>query len=95
MAVAKQTLKRLNVTIAGSTNDGGYIAAGFPGTTRLLWDAPVRERGQEGTLHIVKLRMDGSIDWDRAVQGPVVNSVSQIMQTSDGGYVLVCGNDKR
>ena len=64
MAVAKQTLKRLNVTIAGSTNDGGYIAAGFPGTTRLLWDAPIRERGQDGTLHVVKLRPDGSIDWD-------------------------------
>ena len=95
MAVAKQTLKRLNVTIAGSTNDGGYIAAGFPGTTRLLWDQPIRERGQNGTLHVVKLRSDGSIDRDTAVQDPVVNSVSQIMQTSDGGYVLVCGNDKR
>jgi hypothetical protein len=95
MPVAKQTLKRLNVTIAGSTNDGGYIAAGFPGTTRLLWDAAARERGQNGTLHIVKLTPDGSTDWNRAVNGPEVTSVSQILQTSDEGYLLVCGNDKR
>jgi hypothetical protein len=91
-AVAKQTLKNIS-TFAVRTNEGGYLAAGFSGRFGLLQG--VMERAKDGNLHVVKLKPDGSKDWDIAVNGVLVNNVGQIIQTSDGGYALLCGNDKR
>ena len=44
---------------------------------------------------VVRLRPDGSREWERPVSGVRVNDVGQITQTSDAGFELLCANDKR
>jgi hypothetical protein len=90
-AVVKQSLKKISVV--SGTDEGGYIAAGFPGDNSL--SRIFHSRAREGNLHVIKIRGDGSREWDEPVYGVTVNTVDQIIQTSDGGYALMCANDKR
>jgi hypothetical protein len=64
------------------TQDGGYIVAGdtssFGAGSMDVW--------------VLKLRSDGSIEWQRAYGGPGqdTSSADPIHQTTDGGYII-CG----
>jgi hypothetical protein len=89
-AVTKKTIS--NVTVVIRTEGGGFFAAGFPGPTQLSGE--IAERAQDGNLHVVKFKSDGTKDQETSVQGVLVNSVGQIIQTSDGGYAILGGNDK-
>jgi hypothetical protein len=46
-----------------------------------------------GGLHIVKLNPDGTSAWETPVYGISVTDVVGIIQTSDGGYALLCLNE--
>ncbi|GHV40442.1 hypothetical protein FACS1894187_21380 [Synergistales bacterium] len=66
------------------TFDGGYIVAGWS----LSNDGDVS--GNHGNLDywIVKLKADGTIDWQKSLGGTIDDYVQSIQQTSDGGYIV-------
>lgn len=80
-------------TIITQTNDGDYLSAGFPGSTLFL-ESYLYHSGTDGNLHVVKLSSEGTLQWDMAVPNVTVNKVKKIIQTTDGGYVILCENDK-
>jgi hypothetical protein len=85
MPVAQMTLKNAS-TIVSRTTDGGYISAGLADSSNF--------KAIDGNLRILKLKPDGTRDWERNVSGVLVTGVNQIIQTSDGGYALIGENDK-
>lgn len=63
------------------TIDGGYIVAGKTSSLGAgSWD-----------FWILKLRPDGTVEWERTYGGEDWDEASSIQQTSDGGYI-VAGN---
>jgi uncharacterized delta-60 repeat protein len=60
------------------TEDGGYIAAGC---------APKRDGG-DTDFWIVKLKTDGTVDWEKSMGGSHFDKASSVQQTKDGGYVI-------
>jgi len=75
------------------TEGGGFISAGFPGSTQFL-EAFLYHRGTAGNLRIVKISPEGYQEWYKPVPGVTANRVKKIIQTSDGGYAILCENDK-
>jgi len=63
---------------AQQTTDGGYIVAG---TTSSFGAG-----GQD--FWVLKLSVDGAVEWQRAFGGPGSDSAASIQQTSDGGYIV-------
>ena len=63
------------------TSDGGYIVAG--GTESF--------GAGNGDLWVLKLRPDGTVEWQRTYGGESPDGASSIQQTSDGGYVVAGG----
>ncbi|HOP95404.1 MAG TPA: hypothetical protein PL130_06525 [Dictyoglomaceae bacterium] len=57
--------------------DGGYIIAGY--TLSL---------GTNGDAYIIKLKGDGSLDWERNFGGVYEDRANSIQQTADGGYII-------
>ena len=47
-----------------------------------------------GNLRIVRLKPDGTIEWDRHISGVLITGINQIIQTSDIGYILSGEYDK-
>jgi hypothetical protein len=72
------------------TRDGGYFFAGFPsdGDNAGYGDA-IQGRPDAAPLHAVLLHPDGSRAWDREIPDVAVSSVIKVLQTSDGGYVIL------
>jgi uncharacterized delta-60 repeat protein len=60
------------------TSDGGYIVAG--------WTESFGAGSHDAW--ILKLRADGSIDWQRTYGGSAGDEVSSIQQSTDGGYIV-------
>ena len=85
MAIAKLKLNNAS-TSTSRTSDGGYISAGLADTSH--------NKAIDGNLRVIKLRTDGTKEWDRNISGVLVTGVNQIIQTSDGGYVLAGEYDK-
>lgn len=72
------------------TGDGGYFFAGFPPITRNQgYGEAVFGRADRFSLHAIKLDPDGTRTWDREIQGIPINYVKKVIQTSDGGYVIL------
>jgi hypothetical protein len=46
-------------------------------------------RADRYPLHAIRLGPDGTLSWDREIQGVVVNYVEKVIQTQDGGYVIL------
>jgi uncharacterized repeat protein (TIGR02543 family) len=72
------------------TGDGGYIVAG----TSYSNDGDVQSvhHGAVATSRdawIVKLDLEGDIEWERSIGGAYDDGVTSIRQTSDGGYIFV------
>ncbi|GHV41578.1 hypothetical protein FACS1894187_23390 [Synergistales bacterium] len=66
------------------TYDGGYIVAGYS----LSNDGDVSGNHGGGDYWIVKLKADGSIDWQKSLGGTNRDEAYSIQQTSDGGYIV-------
>ncbi len=65
------------------THDGGYIMAG---TTKSFgaggWD-----------IWVLKLRVDGTVEWQKTYGGVKDDGAYSISQTSEGGYVVASGTE--
>jgi len=78
------------------TSDGGYILGGSSDSDKSIPD----EKGSEdkygksensrGNLDywLVKLKGDGSVEWQKTIGGMYVDELKSIVQTKDGGYIL-------
>jgi uncharacterized delta-60 repeat protein len=60
------------------TSDGGYVVAGRTESFG----------AGSGDVWVLKLNMDGSVNWQKTYGGNAVDKAHAIQQTSDGGYVV-------
>ena len=70
------------------TADGGYFSAGFPDPAYGLTDMTSTSGGKK-ELRIMKFSADGTQEWHRSVGDGTPDTVVKVIQTSDGGYVLL------
>lgn len=74
-----------------STTDGGYIIGGYS-TSNMSGDKTENSNG--GTdIWIVKLDVNGNIQWQNTIGGSGEDLLVSIKQTSDGGYIIGAGSD--
>jgi len=66
------------------TVDGGYIIAGYTSSTN---GDVVRSHGS-GDAWVVKLDLDGEIEWQRCLGGSANDLAWNVRQTTDGGYIV-------
>ncbi|RXM51288.1 MULTISPECIES: T9SS type A sorting domain-containing protein [unclassified Chryseobacterium] len=69
------------------TSDGGYIAVGSAFSN----DGDVTGNHDGTDSWVVKINETGNIQWQKALGGSKVDDASSVIQTADGGY-LVVGN---
>ncbi len=70
-------------TSVAPTGDGGYIVAGSTSSF-----------GAGGTdAWVLKLRADGTVDWQKTYGGTKGDEFRQVLQTADGGYILAGNTD--
>ncbi|MHA4737072.1 T9SS type A sorting domain-containing protein [Dyadobacter sp. MSC1_007] len=89
-------VKQWDKTIGGSgadflsdiqqTSDGGYILAGSSQSSA-SGDKSENSMGQDAW--VVKLSANGSIEWENTLGGSSGESMSEIRQTTDGGYIFI------
>lgn len=60
------------------TSDGGYIVAGYTASSG----------AGESDIWILKLTLDGTIEWQRTYGGSEGENAYSIQQTNDGGYIV-------
>jgi hypothetical protein len=66
------------------TTDGGYILTGHTQSN----DGDVSGNHGGPDVWVVKLRADGSLDWQKCLGGSNMDQGFSIQQTTDGGYIL-------
>ncbi|WP_175445416.1 T9SS type A sorting domain-containing protein [Ulvibacter litoralis] len=73
------------------TTDGGYI---FGGTSwsNISGDKTENAIG-DGDIWVVKIDSLGQIQWENTIGGNGLDFLESIVQTMDGGYILVSGSD--
>ncbi len=86
-------------TCVTPTSDGGYILAGFIGgvfgTISATGDLAIPDADASGTrggtadMWIVKLNSAGIMQWHNIVGGSGSDYANDIIQTSDGGYLVI------
>ena len=65
------------------TSDGGYVIAGY-----------TRSFGAGGAdAWVLKLKGDGTVEWERTYGGTEDDWATSVQQTSDGGYILAGSTD--
>jgi len=72
------------------TADGGFFSAGIPVGN----GAPGYLDGLSGTdpkneLHAMKISADGTREWDHVVANGLAGTIKKVIQTKDGGYVIL------
>jgi len=65
------------------TSDGGFIMAGLVSQIGYPYISDIR---------VTKLSQAGQIQWDKQVSMLGTQGISKILQTSDGGYIILGGN---
>ncbi|MDF2191691.1 hypothetical protein [Paraflavitalea sp. CAU 1676] len=78
-----------DVSTIQQTSDGGYILAAFSTSN----NGDVSGNHGNNDYWIVKLKSDGTIDWQKSLGGTESDVPWKIIQTADNGYV-VCGHTK-
>ncbi|WP_339700746.1 T9SS type A sorting domain-containing protein [uncultured Marixanthomonas sp.] len=66
------------------TADNGYIVAGRSDST----DGDVSENQGQFDYWVVKLNELGGLEWEKSYGGTQIESVNEIIQTLDGGYIM-------
>ena len=66
------------------TNDGGYIVAGWTFSN----DDDISKNNGSSDYWIIKLKPDGTLDWEKIFGGTLHDEASSIQQTNDGGYIV-------
>lgn len=86
-------LKRTTIPanrIITTTSDDGFFSAGFPSSEQAPgYTETMYGRNGGNDLHAMKFRTDGSREWDRPVGDGTANAVQKVIQTRDGGYVIL------
>jgi hypothetical protein len=72
-------------------SDGNYIVAGYTESE----DGDVSSPRSQWDAWILKLKKDGSLDWQKTVGGPGHDKAHSVQQTKDGGYIVVGSSPKR
>ncbi|QNF32134.1 T9SS type A sorting domain-containing protein [Adhaeribacter swui] len=74
---------------AQQTQDGGYILGGNS-NSEAGGDKTEGRKGRYDVANywIVKLKADGTKEWDKTIGGQDRDGLSQVQQTTDGGYIL-------
>jgi hypothetical protein len=67
--------------------EGGFFSAGFP--SRKENTGYVNAVNGEGEIHATKYLADGFVVWDRVVGDGTTDTIRQVIQTRDGGYVIL------
>lgn len=72
------------------TADGGYFSAGVPITTGAFgyYDG-LSGSDPRNELHAKKLTATGAVEWDQVVLTKMNGMIKRVIQTSDGGYVIL------
>jgi len=68
------------------TSDGGYILAGYSGSDKSGDKSEESKGGRD--YWVVKVKADGSKEWDKTFGGRNVDELQSIQQTKDNGYIL-------
>jgi hypothetical protein len=66
------------------TADGGYIIAGYTEST----NGDISVQHGNGDCWILKLDVNGTIEWQKTIGGSMFDNGQSIQQTGDGGYIL-------
>jgi len=66
------------------TSDGGYAVAGYTYSK----DGDLSDNHGEHDLWVVKLDLNGNLEWQKCYGGSYYDSGAGIIQTSDGGYAV-------
>ncbi|PSR55162.1 hypothetical protein AHMF7605_17435 [Adhaeribacter arboris] len=74
------------LTSLQQTSDEGYILGGYS-WSGISGDKSQASKGQHD-YWVVKLKADGTKDWDKTLGGNESEVLSSVRQTSDGGYIL-------
>jgi PKD repeat protein len=74
---------------AHPTVDGGYIIGGQTNST----DGDVSGNHGKADIWLVKMDSGGNISWQRCIGGSNYEDISNVCQTSDGGYILTGETD--
>jgi hypothetical protein len=75
-----------NPTTISLTNDGGYIMTGQSNST----DGDVTGNHGNDDAWVIKVDINGNIQWKKCFGGPGVDPGMDIQQLSDGKYILLC-----
>ena len=67
------------------TSDEGYIVAGEAQST----DGDVTNNLYGSSFWALKLNFEGKIEWQKALGGSGIDRANQVIQTKEGGYILV------
>ena len=78
------------------TKDGGYILGGTSSSNRIEKDANgildlyAKSEDSRGSLDywVVKLKGNGTIEWQKTIGGKYYDELKSIEQTKDGGFIL-------
>jgi len=68
------------------TQDGGYLVGGTSLTGKSR-EKTAPSQGMED-FWVLKLKADGSIQWDKTIGGKNNDKLASLLQTKDGGYLL-------
>ena len=71
------------------TNDGGYIVLAYSEST----DGDLTSNNGGGDCWVVKLSNSGVIQWQKVYGGSSYDNAISIVETADGGYVIVGRSD--
>ena len=69
------------------TTDGGTIVAGY--TDSRAGDVSPQPNREYWDLWVLKLDQCGNIQWERSFGGTGYESARDVLQTSDGGYMVL------
>lgn len=67
------------------TSDNGFIVAGRSNST----DGDVTGNQGDFDYWVVKLNESGELEWEKTYGGTQMDSASEIIQTLDGGYIMI------
>ncbi|PKL84743.1 MAG: hypothetical protein CVV22_11180 [Ignavibacteriae bacterium HGW-Ignavibacteriae-1] len=70
---------------AHETKDGGYIVVGFAESN----DGDITNNKGSWDAWVLKLRFDGSLEWQNTFGGSGSDSFRSVQEASNGGYVIV------
>ena len=73
------------LTAIHQTSDGGYIAAGFS-ASGIAGDKTEEANGEDYWL--IKFNSVGNIEWQNTIAGNSVDQLWDMIETTDGGYIL-------